>query len=590
MIIGFILCFLFVISITDSSQTSAVSNGILVEDFSTITYMDSFNSNVTGWGSGTIELPRQNPQYLDSIRLDGSANNLYVEGGLAYVGTSDGFYIIDVSNPTTLSMIGYYNDSVEIDWIYGCVVQNQLAYLANGNDGLFIMNVTNLSNPTKKGELALPSVSTDIKLKDKYAYIPVYSGGIRVVDITDPTAPIDASGFVSTASDAYGVAITGNYLFVAVSHQGLESFNISLSASPSHLDTVDLDGYARKVEIKGNYAYVACDLGGLQIVDISDPTNMSRVAWLDDNTRYYGVCVENDLVYVSGVKSPTGYIMKIFNISDPSNPQAAGFYSLSTTGYDVFVDGDYAYCAATTHGLQSFRIAESGDYYSSHYQDFAVAQSTIMYTAPVGETISEGSINYIEDSLPTGTKTDYYFSADGGTNWELCTIGSPLSFQNKGRHLKFRAELSTINKDITPTLSYITIYYETVDEILTPIYPIIGSYIQETTPNLDWNDISGTLGYHVQLSTSDTFNTLILNYTAFMMESNYTVPTPLAEGEYFWRVRFYIDSSTLSDFSEIWNFHVGEEPVVAEFRIFEFTLLILTTVSLSVILIKRRNR
>ena len=588
--LSFLFCILFLLSIIDFSQIKAVSSGTIIEDFTSTSYLDSYNSNITGWGTGVLELPRKNPQYLDSIDI-GIANHLFIEGNYAYVGTNDGMFIVDISIPTTLNLVGYYNDSAEIDHLYGCVVQNQLAYYANGNDGLFILNVTNLSNPTKKGELALPSVSLDIKLKNQYAYIPVYMGGIRVVDITDPTAPVDVSGFVNVTNDAdaYGVAISGNYLYVAISHSGLDVFDISTPSTPVFVSNVDLNGYARKVEIKGNYAYVACDLGGLQIVDISDPANMTRVAWLDDNTRFYGVCVENDLVIVSGVKSPTGYIMKIYNVSVPTNPKAAGFYDLSYTGYDVFVDGDYAFVAATTSGLQSFRIAESGDYYSSHYENFAVAISSIMYTAPVGETIGQCSINLIDMALPTGTKADYYFSVDGA-NWELCSLSSPLDFQNKGRHLRFKAEFSTNDDALSPLLNYIEIDYLTEDEELIPFYPIIGSYIQETTPNLDWNDISGTPGYLLQLSTSVTFNTLLLNETLLMVESNYTVSTPLAEGEYFWRVGYFIDFSTFGTFSDTWNFHIGEEPIVSEFGVIVFSILIISSISISVIFIRRRNR
>ncbi|MCG3221738.1 MAG: hypothetical protein H7641_10195 [Candidatus Heimdallarchaeota archaeon] len=586
----FFLIFSLIIAVSFNypMQIKAASSGTYVEDFTTTSYLDTSNTNAIGWGSGEVELPRQNPQYLDSIDI-GVSNHLFIEGGRAYVGTSNGLFIIDITNPSSLNLIGYYNDSVEIDWLYGCVVQNQLAYLANGNDGLFIVNVTDLSNPTKKGELDLPSVSSDIKLKNQYAYIPVYSGGIRVVDVTDPTAPSDVSGYIPTASDAYGVAISGDYIYVAVSHQGLESFSITSPTTPSHLDTVDLAGYAKKVEIKGNYAYVACDLGGLQIVDISDPTNMTRVAWLDDNTRYYGVCVENNFVYVSGVISPSGYIMKIYDISDPTNPIPAGFYSLSNTGYDVFVDGDYAYCAATTLGLQSFQIAETGDYYANHYDNYAVARSNFVYIPFVGEYLERVTLT-VSDSQPLGTNIDYFVSSDGGSNWEACTPGMVHYFTNTGRYLKWMAELTTVDDDLTPSITSLSMDHHTADEVLIPVYPVDGSYIPDISPNLDWGDIPGAPGYWIQLSTSATFNTFLVNETLFMTESNYTVLTPLSEGKYYWRVGYFIEFSTFGEFSDTWSFNVGDEPVVPEFRIVSLSLLILSMFSVSVIILNKRQR
>ncbi len=169
------------------------------EQFDTTTYHDSYNSNVTGWGTGQIELPRKNPEYQDSIKASTTASNVNADGSFAYVGGAyDGFYIIDTSTPTSMSLVGYYNDSAEIAWVYGSVVQDNKAYLANGADGLFILDITNKANPVKLGEVDLPSTSLDIKIQGTYAYLPVYTGGIRVVDITNPTAPSEVSGFITT--------------------------------------------------------------------------------------------------------------------------------------------------------------------------------------------------------------------------------------------------------------------------------------------------------------------------------------------------------------------------------------------------------
>ena len=45
---------------------SATSGGV-DEQFDSTTYQDTYNSNVTGWGTGQIELPSKNPEFQDSI-------------------------------------------------------------------------------------------------------------------------------------------------------------------------------------------------------------------------------------------------------------------------------------------------------------------------------------------------------------------------------------------------------------------------------------------------------------------------------------------------------------------------------------------
>jgi hypothetical protein len=586
-----VLISIFVITNFSPVNIQSATSGGVDEQFDTTTYMDTYNSNVTGWGTGQIELPRKNPEFQDLIKTSTTASNVYVDANFAYVGGAyDGFYIIDTSTPTSMSLTGYYNDSAEINWVYGSVVQDNKAYLANGADGLFILNVTDKSNPVKLGEADLPSTSLDIKIQGNFAYLPVYTGGIRVVDITSPTAPSEVSGYVNTSSDANGVAISGNYLYIAVHHAGLDVFDISTPPTPVFVSNVDLNGYARKVEISGNYAYVACDLGGLQIVDISDPTNMSRVVWLDGNTRYYGLTLDGSSVYVAGRSGMNEYIMRIYDISDPENPIAAGFYNLANTGLDVFVSGDYAYVAAGSAGLYSLKIAETGTPYSESYSLFAVAQSTTMLTTNVGEIISKVTLFVSETSQPENS-LDYYLSSDGGANWEAVTVGVEHTFVNPGRYLKWKIELSTVDESTSPTVWHIVIDYTTIDVDLVLLYPEFGSYIQDQTPNFDWEDIPGTVGYLLQVSNSSGFTNLIVNESLIFHVSNYTLIDPLVYGEeYFWQVAYYIDFSTISQFYGYSTFIIDEEPVVPEFGNVAYVILSLTMVSISIVLMVKRHR
>ncbi len=556
--------------------------------FSTTTYRDTSNTNVTGWGEGQIELPRQNPIYQDIIAT-GIANNVFVDGSYAYVGSSNGYFIIDISVPDSLSQTGNYTDAVEVDWIYGSYIEGNLAYIANGNYGLLVLDITDKANPIKHSEYDLPSVSSDIKVHNNHAFIPVYSGGLRVINVSDASNPYDEGGYIPTTSDAYGVAISGNYLYIAVSHAGLDVYDISTPASPEFISNVDLDGYANKVEVSGNYAYVVCDLGGLQIVDVSDPTNMTRVAHLDGNIRYRGVDVEGSYVYVTGYSFDTK-IMRIYDISDPENPIASGFYNLANSGYDVFVSGDYAFVAATTVGLYSLKIADSGLHYGELYDFYAVAQSSTIYYATTGEIIEKVTLS-VSDYYELDTSINYFVSADGGNSWESIIPGVEHIFTNSGMYLRWRAELSTIDEGTTPVVYNLAFDYVTIDVEMELLYPTHDSYIEENTPNFDWEDMPGVYGYLLQLDISPSFTTLILNESLFFHETNYTISTPLDEDiTYYWRVAFYIGHSTLGRFSDVFNFTVGEEPVVAEFGTLNIAIFIFSFIGVSSAMIFRKRK
>ncbi|MHA1516890.1 MAG: LVIVD repeat-containing protein [Candidatus Heimdallarchaeaceae archaeon] len=411
----------------NSLDIQAASSGSFQEDFDDTSYMDSSNSNVSLWGSGHIELPRKNPLYQDLLKVSTTGNSMFVDGNYAYLGGAyDGMYILDITSPDALTLEGYYNDSAEINWVYACVVRDNIAYLANAGDGLLILNVTDKTAPTKLGEIDLYH-GLDVALKGNYAYVAAYSGGIRAIDISNPVAPSDVSGYVNvSADDAEGVAVSGDYLYVAVSHAGLDVYDISTPTTPVFVSNVDLDGYAKKVEIKDDYAYVSCDLGGLQIVDISDPTNMTRAVWLDSNTRFFGVDVDGNYVYVAGRSGSSDHKMKIYDISDPEKPIPAGIYNLPQVGHDVFVVGDYAYVVASSAGVLSLRIADPGGHFGGLYGHYAEAVSNIIYFASAGETF-ERAFLYPTRTIDPDTSIVYYLSADGGAHWESVSPGVELS-------------------------------------------------------------------------------------------------------------------------------------------------------------------
>jgi hypothetical protein len=71
-----ILISIFVITNFSPVNIQSATSGGVDEQFDTTTYHDSYNSNVTGWGTGQIELPRKNPEYQDSIKASTTASNV----------------------------------------------------------------------------------------------------------------------------------------------------------------------------------------------------------------------------------------------------------------------------------------------------------------------------------------------------------------------------------------------------------------------------------------------------------------------------------------------------------------------------------
>jgi hypothetical protein len=97
----------------------------------------------------------------------------------------------------------------------------------------------------------------------------------------------------------------------------------------------------------------------------------------------------------------------------------------------------------------------------------------------------------------------------------------------------------------------------TVPNPPTLVAPSNGATDVSCTPTLDWNDSAGATSYTVQVSTSSSFGSTLVNETVSV--STYTVPNGTLSGQtmYYWRVNASNSAGT-SGWSSVWNFTTGD--------------------------------
>jgi hypothetical protein len=209
----------------------------------------------------------------------------------------------------------------------------------------------------------------------------VSGNSLTIVDIhTNPAAP----AIVGTIRDpielfgAYGVAVSGNYAYVAA--QGLLAgqpttpdlstgsfaiYDISAHGIPvpmGHLDNSALPApytgsnalhHACSVYVSGNYAYVtAAYSDDLTIIDISNPANPRIVSVLNDRSNDIhfdvDVAVQNNYAYV--VDQISNGTLTVVDVSNPASPRIVGTVSSGPAlngAYRVRLDGAFAYVSAS---------------------------------------------------------------------------------------------------------------------------------------------------------------------------------------------------------------------------------------------------
>ncbi len=207
---------------------------------------------------------------------------------------------------------------------------------------------------------------------------------LTILDIhTDPRNPAIVGSVQDPAHlfGAYGIAVSGNYAYVAA--QGLllgqpsvpdsssgafDVIDISAPGSPKIVATIDngslpapwtgknLFEHATSVAVSGHYAYVTAYYSArLTVVDISNPLSPNIVASIGDwtNLAYDAdVAVSGGYAYVADQTSPSSGRMQlgIVDVSNPTKPRVAGaLSSTSLTGaYRIRARGSFVYVSASS--------------------------------------------------------------------------------------------------------------------------------------------------------------------------------------------------------------------------------------------------
>ena len=287
-----------------------------------------------------------NPTFKGSYDTN-DALGITLSGNYAYVADGNsGLLIIDISNPSNPTFKSHYDTPGSV---YGVALSGSYAYVADYNLGLWIIDISDLSKPTFKGSYDTPSFASGVALSGNYAYVADGLSGLQIIDISNPENPT-FKGSCDTLGQAFGVAISGNYAYVA-GGSSLQIIDISDPANPTFKGSYYTNYGASEVVLSDNYAYVAAS-AGLQIIDISDPSNPTFKGSYDTPGWAYAVALSENYAYVADFESG----LQIIDISDPSNPTFKGLYDTPDHAYGVTVSGNYAYVADGASGLQIIAI------------------------------------------------------------------------------------------------------------------------------------------------------------------------------------------------------------------------------------------
>ena len=282
---------------------------------------------------------------------------LFVDNNLAFVPSGyDGLKIIDISNLNNIHTVGNFN--TPSDYVKSVYVRNSKAYLGVVSSGLEILDISNLENIQGIGFHYLPHGTNGVYSNGNLAYVTNAWNGFNIINVSNPLTPKIEGSY--DGPEMYGITVRGNFAYSA-GRYGMYIFDISDPANPQQINLLHRPQWAKRVYLKGQFAYVAN--GHLHIIDISNPYQPNYVREYSPQGGVNDVVVKGRYAYIIGEGEISGGNFWVVDVSNPSTPLAVGhcflperYSSDDPQGLDVY--GQYAYVANNRKGLGIIDISD----------------------------------------------------------------------------------------------------------------------------------------------------------------------------------------------------------------------------------------
>jgi hypothetical protein len=292
------------------------------------------------------------PVEVSSFGPQGLLTRTAISGTTAYLADRQtGMRTVNISDPLQLTELAHMN-AIEAEGLDVAVRENY-AYVIEGEggqgvNGIVVFEVSNPAEPESLGYVLYNGGR--IAIEGDYAYAArVWQ--IATFSLANPAQPQCVNVLnIPLGNWGLGLAALNGYIYYA---SGASFYVCSLSepAAPEIVGSCNLQAHSAGdcvfgLAVAGNYAYVADGYGGMRIVDVSDPTIPSEIYWIDG---YWvgAVAASGNIVVMDDLSR-----ISIYDVTNPLNPTLAGYYSTAEYITDMEIQGQYLF----TTSISDFRV------------------------------------------------------------------------------------------------------------------------------------------------------------------------------------------------------------------------------------------
>jgi hypothetical protein len=257
------------------------------------------------------------PTVVTSIHPVGG-NDVAVYGNYLYQVGID-VNVVDVSDPRAPVVIN--TGTIPAGSATKIAISGSFLFVASANvmgytaNELRIYSLVNPAAPALVATLPLPYAPSDVAVSGSTAYLADGTGGLRIVDISVPSAPHEIAALA--VGNARGVAVSGTYAYVTTHDDYCDEeycgpvpgqlvvVDVTGAACPRIVGTVATPKAAEDIVVAGRYAYMverSVDMNGTYqqylAADVSVPTSPQLVQFSNEIYFAQGLTVSGGYVFV----------------------------------------------------------------------------------------------------------------------------------------------------------------------------------------------------------------------------------------------------------------------------------------------------
>jgi len=278
---------------------------------------------------------------------------------------------IDITNPTAPTLISSLTLST---FCRDVVAQGPYAYVAGSNSGAFlVVDVSDPADMTEVGSLQVGAVDFGIDVEGDLVYVPTWSRDLAIVDVSDPSAPVEVGRYTSPTLwfRSVGVVVGGGIAVVLDEEASIDVVDVGDPANPVRVAQIDDDVGCFHAVLAGERVYTADTESSFRVIDVSVPSEAAVVGRYEAMEGIRGVALDGTTGYACDV---LGWLWTL-DLEDPAAPglvpRSGVGYGVPTTmclGDSILVVGTDSWNADASHtGITLFEIDEVGNIYPLSY-------------------------------------------------------------------------------------------------------------------------------------------------------------------------------------------------------------------------------